>query len=147
MEHRVTLEQFSDIDWEYFLTVVRSPVPRSDSRVIRVALFGDYGVGSAGTRDAHLILSVCMTAVWTWNADALILDLTSLSYVWGDDMIAVLEIGRLPEFAHRDLATVAITSERNDAAMRSLVEAIDLDPQDVLASSKEEALNLVLRER
>lgn len=138
-EQPVSLSHLSAVSWDYFLTVLPSPVPRQDRRILRVAFAGDCGVGAAGANDVRVMESACLTGLWTWQADALILDFTDLTYVWGDDMIALLEIAQAPEVRHRDPRVAVVTSARNDAALRSLVKALGADARSLLFDSRRAA--------
>jgi len=144
-ERRVCLSQLSAITWETYLTVLPSPVPRRDTRILRVAFSGTCGVGSDCAKDVVVMESVCLMGLWTWQAQALILDFTDLTYVWGDDMVALLELPQAAEVRHRDLRLAVVTSVHNEPALRSLVAALGQDPPVPLFKTRRAAFDWLVK--
>jgi len=59
--------------------------------IIHLAFSGTYRVGSGGKPDAHYIRGIVTITNDIWRPSGIILDLTHLSYEWGDEMELVLE--------------------------------------------------------
>jgi hypothetical protein len=82
----VTLEDESPI-------VARYRVERFGNGLVLlvVAWAGEYRHGSAGAPDARRMTAQVAAGLAQWSADAVVLDLSALSYRWGDGLMAVFE--------------------------------------------------------
>ncbi|MCA9075827.1 MAG: hypothetical protein KDA93_12390 [Planctomycetaceae bacterium] len=58
--------------------------------IIHLAFAGTYRDGSSGAPDAHYIHGIASITDGAWRPCAVILDFSSLSYEWGDEMSLVL---------------------------------------------------------
>lgn len=141
-EKRVALTDLSDIAWDYLLVTVDVGVGPRPARILVVEFAGSYRDGHKGKPDARLMISVITAGLWAWEADALVPDLSGLSYEWGEEMVEVLTMGNSPPWSFRSLETVAVTSRQNEAALRGLVdEILGEEPRALLVSSRKEALD------
>jgi hypothetical protein len=59
--------------------------------IIHLAFSGDYRLGSRGAPDAYYISGLVHTVDAIWHPSAMILDLSTLHYEWGNDMDLVLQ--------------------------------------------------------
>ena len=86
----VTFQEATDIKFEFKLeTMDKHPFAHT-----HIAKFsGTYRPGSTGRPDACFIHGMTETALRIWIPEALILDLTELSYRWGDEMDWVIGVG------------------------------------------------------
>lgn len=66
------------------------PAPRGGD-VLVVACAGEYRPGSDGKPDARRMVAHVAAGLSLWPAGAVVLDLSALSYRWGDGIIAVLD--------------------------------------------------------
>jgi hypothetical protein len=90
MDYPFEQKQFSElsqIEYKIFITQSRQ-VTYADIMVVK--FIGKYGVGSAGNSDAQFMVAMLKAAVWAWEPEACIIDLSELHYEWGDMMDAVL---------------------------------------------------------
>jgi hypothetical protein len=68
--------------------------PHVQVEVLLIAKFrGRYRYGSAGAPDAAFIAGLTQTALEVWNAAAVVLDLSEVSYEWGDEMDLLFDVG------------------------------------------------------
>ena len=58
--------------------------------IVHLAFIGTYRSGSAGAPDAHYMSGILAIVDGVWRPSAIILDLSSLAYEWGDDMEILL---------------------------------------------------------
>jgi len=132
---RVALPDLSAITHQVLLPQ-RGPFEVPAFKVI--AYKGEYGHGSAGSKDATYILASAAGAHAAWYSKSIVLDFTELSYEWGDEMELVLSIGhdrvtRCPypiAIVVGPMCKAALTSllaERyNEYCVESLAQALDL---------------------
>ena len=84
----VSFESQTSIRYQFQLdTFDKENTPR---RVIIAKFCGDYRPGSQGTPDALFIQGITQAALKVWAPDGFLLDLSQLSYRWGDNMEEVL---------------------------------------------------------
>lgn len=93
-----------DLDFELELSGNRIHVVP----MLIVSISGRYRDGSAGAPDAACISGRCRTAIDLWDARAVILDLTQLSYEWGDDFdniyTAAAQAGAIHQYESRHVS-------------------------------------------
>ncbi|MEM7558071.1 MAG: hypothetical protein AAF394_03030 [Planctomycetota bacterium] len=66
---------------------------------LHLAFTGTYRAGAQGTPDAHYITGILKVAEAAWFPSATILDLSELTYEWGDEMARILDTDRIHRFA------------------------------------------------
>ena len=79
---------------------------------------GEYRDGSAGAPDAAYISGLCRTAIELWNARAVLLDLSQLSYEWGDEFDNLYNL---------DVPLAVVVGEKCRRAMSTLEFGVDTD--------------------
>jgi len=108
--------------------------------IVRVT--GEYPPGSHGRPHARKIGALIGAGLDAWGGDGVILDLTGLAYVWGDDMMGVLDYA-----AHHHpsgVGTRVVASALCRPALETLVMGeIDPDPT-LLNDTVEEAARALL---
>lgn len=65
--------------------------------VLVIRFTGTYRVGSAGNPDATFMMAMGNTGVEVSHPHAIVIDLSGLTYSWGDMLEGVLSIGRTPD--------------------------------------------------
>jgi hypothetical protein len=101
---------------------------------------GHYGVGSSGRNDALVIRMALVSGWMLWRADALLIDITDLDYVWGDDLFAVLEIGSDPLMGATRVPVAVLCSEMSLPAVQGLAAGIGHGPVPIITSDRDQAL-------
>lgn len=86
-----TLESLSDIKVSF--QIGKHPGKSYERDVLVVQYSGTYGIGSGGNSDAVYMTAMGKAAIEAFDPDALILDMTRLSYEWGDLIEQVFDVG------------------------------------------------------
>jgi hypothetical protein len=115
--HQVKYSDLSSISHTIFVSE-HEQFQSPEFLVIRYS--GEYRIGSAGNPDAKYIFGTAAGAHAAWQANAVILDFTDLSYTWGDAIEMVLSIGLRPELK-TEFPVVIIVGERCREALQSLL--------------------------
>jgi len=106
---------------------------------VHVSFSGRYRDGAEGAPDATFIVAIMEAVQRAWYSECLIIDLTDLTYEWGDNMAWVYGIGWSGKTrCHKPLAI--IVSEKCRKALRTL-SPDDFD--DDCVDSLDEAVDLV----
>lgn len=139
-ETSLSTSDLSQVRWRYARLDVEQSRGGRLIEVLKVSLSGPYAVGAAGRKDARVLYSSLVMGWLLWPSDALLLDVTGLDYVWGDDLLGVLEIGSDPVL---NLAAVPVAlhcAEWNRSAFQGLIEGIGAEPLPYLTTDGEGAL-------
>ena len=151
-----TLSQISEIETKFF---VADLVKKNSEKIVVVTFSGVYGVGSQGNTDALFMASMIHTAISIWSPKGIILDLSKLSYSWGDMMSMVLVSGKLDYSSALEreimfgsdaeeniiIPTIVVTSELNLEGLKSLAkDEMDIDPEDWYFDSLDSAMSSML---
>jgi hypothetical protein len=86
MLKQISFEDLSNIHVEMFL----SPGDDERGNTLIAKFDGDYGIGCKGNLDAKFMQGAICRAVLSWEIDSIVLDMSNLSYEWGDMMVNVL---------------------------------------------------------
>lgn len=113
--------------------------------VLAVTLSGPCGVGADGHRDARVLYAAIVWGWLLWPSDALLLDVTGLDYVWGDDLIAVLDIGSDRMLAPSPVPVAILCAEWNRSAFDGLIAGIG-DPVPFVTTDRRMALARLVEE-
>ena len=138
-ETPLSVQDLSEVRWTYTL-LGAAPRGQRAFEVLEVHLAGPYGVGSDGRKDAHVLRAAVMFGWALWPCDVLLLNLTKLEYVWGDDLYAVIEIGSDRRFSPTPVPTALLSAEWNLGAYSGLVEGIGSPHRPYLTVDRKAAL-------
>ena len=115
---RTSLEDDSNL--AYQMMVSPKTMGRDRSRVLVVAFYGEYGIGSAGAPDAWYMSAIIKAGLDVHHPNGLIIDLSELNYVWGDNLDMVFSPG--------DLSTIpfaVVLGDRCKDAVGTLLNCAD----------------------
>lgn len=92
-------------------------------KIMILKFIGEYGFGSAGNSDAIYMRAVGEAVLEAWNPGGLIIDLSELSYEWGDRLEDVFYIG---SYKYRDnpFPIALIVGDKSEEAVRTLLVGI-----------------------
>lgn len=109
--------------------------------ILRARVGGTFGVGSGGNIHSRYLCGIIAAAHATWRPSALLLDLSGLTYTWGDTMADLLDVGgdlKVPSAivvgpaCHRALATLMFqdvntthTATEREGVFDALQPAVD----------------------
>lgn len=132
----VSLESLSNITYSVALPQTeRFKMPE----FVYVAFSGQYRDGSKGEPDATFIVSIMKAVQSAWYSECLIIDLTDLTYSWGDNMGWVYGIGWSGQTRCRNPMAI-IVSDKCRNALRTLSPACY---NDYCVETLEEAVDLI----
>lgn len=103
------------------------PIEGSYNSIGYLKIYGVYKSGSAGTPDAYHAVGMMAYAQQRYFNRKWILDLSELSYVWGDDMDIVLGMGDIP-----NLDRLAIVVGKGCMEAISTLSNPNAEPRDCL---------------
>jgi hypothetical protein len=86
---------------------------RDDGNKLVIRFSGDYPDGSKGAGYAKQMLQICKDLVDDGGAVALVVDLSDLSYRWGDEVEWIYRI-------RQDVPQATVVSEKNRRALSTL---------------------------
>ena len=113
---KVDFADLSNLRFECFLGEVQS---RSDRPVLVIRFAGEYRHGSAGEPDARFMFAMLAAAFQAWECWAVILDLSGLSYEWGDDIDGLWAMQPL-QWAGGEYPMALIVGAQSERALASL---------------------------
>ncbi|MEM8533931.1 MAG: hypothetical protein AAGF95_24010 [Chloroflexota bacterium] len=136
----VSFEELSDIKY----TVALTPhAPYATPEFLVVTFTGVYRDGSAGNTDATFMVAIMEGVQRAWFTKSLIIDLSGLTYWWGDEMSWIYRVGHFqPSPCYKPLAIIVGDNCRD--ALQTL------DPEQYnqhCVQSFEEALTLIRSEK
>ncbi|MDQ0059988.1 hypothetical protein [Paenibacillus harenae] len=114
-------EELSDIKYE--VHIGNSYIV--DYQTIMILKFiGVYGLGSSGNSDATFMCAIGKAALEAWDPSGLIIDLSDLSYQWGDLLERVFDIGN-DKYIDAPFPLALIVGNSSEEAVRTLLLGID----------------------
>ncbi len=141
-EHR--FGDWSDINYRLFTC----PLPSDEDpprftrydAILIMRFEGECGHGSGSASDCQFMRALTRAAVLLHRPKALVLDLSRLTFVWGELMWEFLNAGK-EESADGKLPTAVVTSDRNRAGLSTMLESDKSeDPQAWLYETMSEAV-------
>ncbi|MCE5170818.1 hypothetical protein LQV63_16050 [Paenibacillus profundus] len=87
---KVSLHELSRLEHNIYLTKSRMC---QYNDIMALQFKGNYGYGSKGNCDAAYMKAVATAALSVWEPTALIIDLSELTYEWGDRLEEIFYIG------------------------------------------------------
>jgi hypothetical protein len=84
---RLELDDISAIRAE-----ISRAIPDGETSVLTLAFRGVYRDGSAGNPDARYMAAIATQAVYAWEPRAVVYDLRTLEYRWGDGILQLFEV-------------------------------------------------------
>ena len=131
------LEELSNLQYAFY----SCPLPQKEySEALMVSFTGEYGIGCQGNGDARFMTAIISAAMAAWEPSALILDLRTMKYEWGDLIDMALCAGNFA-YTESPFPTAVITSELNRKALTSLLrDEMFQEPGHWLYDTIEEAL-------
>ena len=93
----------------------------SGVRVVRLRCSGYYPPGCSGRPQTETIYETGARAFIATGADAVLLDIADLDYVWGDDLLRALDIPDHETIRRDDCPTAVIIGSKCQEAVQSLV--------------------------
>jgi hypothetical protein len=140
--NEVRLEELSDINFSFWIG--KHPGESYEKSVMVVRFEGVYRIGSGGNSDATFMVAMGNAGVEAFEPDAIIIDLSSLAYEWGDMMDSVFGIG-----SDRKVPTAIIVGEQCRPAIGTLCFGVnstkDACEHDDIFDSLEAAWSYVTR--
>lgn len=115
------LEELSEIKYEVHMG--RS-IEVNYLNIMILKFFGEYGFGSAGNSDAKYMRAMGEAVLEAWNPGGLILDLSDLSYEWGDQLEDVFYIGSY-KYRDKPFPVALIVGDKSEEAIRTLIVGIN----------------------
>lgn len=113
----------------------RARTRRAWGSILVIKYSGTYRPGSLGEPDARFMLAMGVAGVRAWEPNGVILDLSDLTYRWGNNLECLLEIGS-HEFSDVGFPLALVVGPRCERAVRSLL----IPPGGESASVMEEIL-------
>lgn len=144
-ETPLSIANLSDVAWSYAQLTVEPSRRGRLIEVLAVSMSGPMGIGSAGRRDAAVLYSAVVMGWHLWRCDALLIDMTGLDYVWGDDLLGVLEIGDDPALGATPVPVALVCANANRGAIEGLVDGIGAGPPPYLTTDRATALSWIER--
>ena len=93
--------------------------------ILVIEFSGVYPVGSDGNSDAHYMYAMGKAAIYAWNPKAIILDMSNLSYQWGDMLEMVFDIGA--RYYGRALPRAIVVGPKCHNAVHTLINGLGAD--------------------
>ncbi len=114
------LEELSEIKYEVHIGK-SSEVNYLEIMVLK--FMGVYGFGSTGNSDAIFMRAIGEAVLEAWEPGGLIIDLSELSYEWGDQLEYVFGMG---SYKYRDMPfpIALIVGDKSEEAIRTLLVGI-----------------------
>jgi len=104
------------------------PIDGTYKKIGYFKAFGEYKLGSAGNSDARHICGMMAYAQERFTNSFWILDLSELSYEWGDEMDMILDFGAI-----NGIDSVAVVYGTNCIAAVATLAGMDRAPEELLA--------------
>lgn len=92
-------------------------------KIMILKFIGEYGFGSAGNSDAIFMRAMGEAVLEAWNPGGLIIDLSELSYEWGDQLEDVFYVGSY-KYRDRPFPIAIIVGDKSEEAIRTLILGI-----------------------
>lgn len=115
------LEDLSEIEYEVH---IGSSNEVNYLKIMILKFIGEYGFGSAGNSDAKYMRAMGEAVLEAWNPGGLILDLSDLSYEWGDQLEDVFYIGSY-KYRDKPFPIALIVGDKSEEAVRTLIVGIN----------------------
>lgn len=115
------LEDLSEIEYEVH---IGSSNEVNYLKIMILKFIGEYGFGSAGNSDAKYMRAMGEAVLEAWNPGGLILDLSDLSYEWGDQLEDVFYIGSY-KYRDKPFPIALIVGDKSEEAIRTLIVGIN----------------------
>lgn len=114
------LEELSEIKYQVHIGKSNEV---SYLEIMILKFIGVYGFGSAGNSDAIFMRAIGEAVLEAWEPGGLIIDLSELSYEWGDQLEDVFYIG---SYKYRDMPfpIALIVGDKSEEAIRTLILGI-----------------------
>ena len=142
---QITLEALSDV--RYSFMTGKHPGKSYEKKVVVIQFEGAFGFGSGGNSDATFMRSMGEAGVQAFDPNAIIIDLSALSYEWGDEgdeMECVFDIG-----GDRKVPTALVVGEKCRKAIGTLCfgedSTQDACEQDWIFDSLDQAWHFVTK--
>jgi hypothetical protein len=105
----------------------RPPAEGSCRKILVIEFKGKHGVGSEGNNDSLFMATIVKAALNVWYVDGLVLDLSELTYGWGNSIGEVLLAGK--SVLGTGFPTAVIVSGSNRPALQSASPFYDAESQ------------------
>ncbi|MEK5476302.1 hypothetical protein NYE70_05055 [Paenibacillus sp. FSL R5-0407] len=115
------LEDLSEIQYEVH---IGSSNVVNYLKIMVLKFIGEYGFGSAGNSDAIYMRAMGEAVLEAWNPGGLIIDLSELSYEWGDRLEDVFYIGSY-KYRDKPFPIALIVGDKSEEAVRTLIVGIN----------------------
>ncbi|WP_413362968.1 hypothetical protein [Lysinibacillus sp. 3P01SB] len=117
---QIRLEELSEIKYEVHMGK-SSEVNYVEIMILK--FIGVYGFGSAGNSDAIFMRAIGEAVLEAWEPGGLIIDLSELSYEWGDQLESVFAVG---SYRYRDMPfpIALIVGDKSEEAIRTLIVGV-----------------------
>lgn len=118
---QVKLEELSSIEYEVHIGNSNTV----DYLEIMILKFrGTYGFGSDGNSDAAYMSAIGKAVLEAWEPGGLVIDLSELTYEWGDRLEYVFSIGS-DKYSDTPFPVSLIVGKKSEEAIRKLLLGID----------------------
>lgn len=114
---KYNLEDLSEIKIDIYMEET-STYNESNTMIIKYS--GEYGLGSSGDSDAIYMCAMGKAALSAWNPSGVIIDLSDLSYKWGDMIEMVFDIGS-EQYIDSEFPRAVIVGSKCEEAIRTLI--------------------------
>lgn len=104
------------------------PIDGTHEKIGYFKVYGEYKLGSAGNSDARHICGMMAYAQERFTKSFWILDLSELSYEWGDEMDMVLDFGGI-----NGIESMAVVYGPKCIAAVATLDGMERKPEDLLA--------------
>lgn len=111
------LEELSKINYEVHIGKSNEV---SYIKIMILKFIGVYGFGSTGNSDAIFMRAIGEAVLEAWNPGGLIIDLSELSYEWGDQLEDIFYIGSY-KYRDKPFPIALIVGDHSEEAIRTLI--------------------------
>lgn len=118
---QMKLEDLSNIRYEVY---IGDSISVSYLEIMILKFTGHYGFGSEGNSDAAYMNAMGKAALEAWEPGGLIIDLSDLSYEWGDRLETLFNIGN-EKYCDTPFPIALIVGPKSKEAIRTLLLGID----------------------
>lgn len=119
--HQKKLEDLSRIKYQVHVGTSKEV---SYLEIMILKFIGVYGFGSSGNSDAIFMRAIGEAVIEAWQPAGLIIDLSELSYEWGDQLENVFFIGS-DKYRNIPFPNALIVGENSEEAVRTLILGIN----------------------
>ncbi|MBY0014093.1 hypothetical protein [Paenibacillus typhae] len=92
--------------------------------IMILKFIGKYGYGSEGNSDAAFMSAIAKAVLEAWEPGGLIIDLSELSYEWGDRIESVFFVGE-DKYKDTPFPVATIVGENSKEAIRTLIVGLE----------------------